>query len=200
MRERPADIVPLSETFLQEIGRSFGRPAAGLTREARQALIQYQWPGNVRELRNVLERATILSEGALIGAEHLALPPAAARSSRNDTTDLGALEHSTIATVLQECRETRRKPRGGLGCHARSSTSGSAGTDSRNLLPRDRESGFSEIHHAPVESNEADHARAVGTLSPRPRSNADDEVQHGAARALERACTRTASVLTRRVA
>ena len=58
LRERPADIVPLSETFLQEIGRSFGRPAAGLTREARQALLQYDWPGNVRELRNVLERAS----------------------------------------------------------------------------------------------------------------------------------------------
>ena len=73
LRERPADIVPLSETFLQEIGRSFGRPAAGLTREARQALLQYDWPGNVRELRNVLERATILSEGALIDADHLML-------------------------------------------------------------------------------------------------------------------------------
>ena len=36
LRDRPADIVPLSETFLQEIGRSFGRPPAGLTREARQ--------------------------------------------------------------------------------------------------------------------------------------------------------------------
>ena len=33
LRERPADIVPLSEIFLQEIGRSFGRPPAGLTRD-----------------------------------------------------------------------------------------------------------------------------------------------------------------------
>ena len=115
LRERPADIVPLSETFLQEIGRSFGRPAAGLTREARQALIQYQWAGNVRELRNVLERATILSEGALIDAEHLALQPAAARSSRNDTTDLGALEHATIAKVLQECRGNKTKAARRLG-------------------------------------------------------------------------------------
>ena len=45
LRERPSDIVPLSETFLQEIGRSFGRPAAGLTREARQALLQYRVAG-----------------------------------------------------------------------------------------------------------------------------------------------------------
>ena len=66
LRERRVDIVPLSETFLQEIGRSFGRPPAGLTRDARQALLQYDWPGNVRELRNVLERAAILCEGALI--------------------------------------------------------------------------------------------------------------------------------------
>ena len=36
LRDRSADIVPLSETFLQEIGRSFGRAPAGLTREARQ--------------------------------------------------------------------------------------------------------------------------------------------------------------------
>ncbi len=38
LRDRAADIVPLSESFLQEIGRSFGRPAAELTREARAAL------------------------------------------------------------------------------------------------------------------------------------------------------------------
>ena len=114
LRERPADIVPLSETFLQEIGRSFGRPPAGLTREARQALLQYDWPGNVRELRNVLERATILCEGALIDAEHLALQPAA-RSSRNDTTDLSALEHTTIAKVLQECRGNKTRAARRLG-------------------------------------------------------------------------------------
>ena len=114
LRERPSDIVPLSETFLQEIGRSFGRPAAGLTREARQALLQYPWPGNVRELRNVLERAAILCEGAPIDAEHLALQPAA-RPSRNDSTDLSALERTTIAKVLQECRGNKSKAARRLG-------------------------------------------------------------------------------------
>jgi transcriptional regulator with PAS, ATPase and Fis domain len=114
LRERPADIVPLSETFLREIGRSFGRPPAGLTREARQALLQYDWPGNVRELRNVLERATILSEGALIDADHLMLQPAA-RSSRNDTTDLSALERTTITKVLQDCRGNKTKAARRLG-------------------------------------------------------------------------------------
>jgi len=49
VRARPADLLRLSETFLQEIGRSFGRPPVGLTREAQQALLQHDWPGNVRE-------------------------------------------------------------------------------------------------------------------------------------------------------
>ena len=114
LRERPADIVPLSETFLQEIGRSFGRPPAGPTNAARQALLQYDWPGNVRELRNVLERATILSEGARIDPDHLALQPAA-RSSRNDGTDLSALERTTISKVLQECRGNKTKAARRLG-------------------------------------------------------------------------------------
>jgi transcriptional regulator with AAA-type ATPase domain len=111
--DRPSDIVPPSETFLQEIGRSFGRPPAALMREPRHALLEYHWPGNVRELRNVLERATILSDGALIGADHLALHPA--RSSRNDTTDLGALERTTIAKVLRECRGNKTRAAWRLG-------------------------------------------------------------------------------------
>src|SRR6476620_4791534 len=53
LRERPEDVVPFSEAFLADIGRSFGRPPAGMTREARHALLAYRWPGNVRELRNV---------------------------------------------------------------------------------------------------------------------------------------------------
>ena len=114
LRERPSDIVPLSETFLQEIGRSFGRPAAGLTREARQALLQYQWPGNVRELRNALERAAILCEGAPIDTNHLTLQ-SGAKAPRNDTTDLGALERTTIAKVLQECRGNKSKAARRLG-------------------------------------------------------------------------------------
>jgi DNA-binding NtrC family response regulator len=114
LRVRPADIVPLSEMFLQEIGRSFGRPSVGLTRDARQALLQYDWPGNVRELRNVLERAAILCEGALIDTSHLALP-SSNKSLRSDTTDLGVVERTTIASVLQECRGNKTRAARRLG-------------------------------------------------------------------------------------
>ncbi|HKC23651.1 MAG TPA: sigma 54-interacting transcriptional regulator, partial [Thermoanaerobaculia bacterium] len=71
LRERPEDILPLADWFLSEVGPSVGRPAAGISREAKDAMLRYSWPGNARELRNVLERATILCDGGLITLEHL---------------------------------------------------------------------------------------------------------------------------------
>jgi transcriptional regulator with GAF, ATPase, and Fis domain len=75
LRVRRDDILPLSEAFLEEIARSLGRPPAGISREARDELLNYHWPGNVRELRNMLERAAILCEGGLITTEHLRCIP-----------------------------------------------------------------------------------------------------------------------------
>jgi transcriptional regulator with PAS, ATPase and Fis domain len=100
LRERPGDILMLSEAFLEEIGKSFGRPPAGLTRDARKILLRHQWPGNVRELRNALERAAILCEGGLIGAQHLSLH--VERTVPASTTDLNAVERQTIEHVMRD--------------------------------------------------------------------------------------------------
>jgi transcriptional regulator with GAF, ATPase, and Fis domain len=71
LRERPDDILVLAEAFLDEIGRTVGRPAAGLSKDAQDRLLAHPWPGNIRELRNAIERAVILCEGGLITGEHL---------------------------------------------------------------------------------------------------------------------------------
>jgi len=71
LRERPEDIPVLAEAFLEEVGRSIGRPAAGLSEDAREQLMAHAWPGNVRELRNAIERAVILCQGGLVTREHL---------------------------------------------------------------------------------------------------------------------------------
>jgi transcriptional regulator with PAS, ATPase and Fis domain len=114
LRERTADIVELSEAFLEEIGRSFGRPPAGLTRDAREALLAHDWPGNVRELRNALERAAILCEGGLINADHLALQrmPRAPAAAPND---LNVVERDTIERVMRDTGGNKSKAARRLG-------------------------------------------------------------------------------------
>jgi transcriptional regulator with GAF, ATPase, and Fis domain len=78
LRDRVEDIPLLAEAFLDEIGRTIGRPAAGLSEDALKSLRAHAWPGNVRELRNALERAAILCDGGLVTSEHL--PTALGRS------------------------------------------------------------------------------------------------------------------------
>src|SRR5438034_2389738 len=82
LRERPEDILPLLEHFLNQLGPVvIGRPAAGISREAREQFLAHAWPGNVRELRNAVERALILCEGGLINPEHLPWYAEAAKST-----------------------------------------------------------------------------------------------------------------------
>ncbi len=119
LRDRTADILPLSEVFLEEIGQLFGRPPAGLTREAKDALLRYHWPGNVRELRNALERAAILCEGGLITADHLSLSSdrqvARSEAGGPPTTDLNVLERDMIVQALAECAGNKSKAAARLG-------------------------------------------------------------------------------------
>jgi transcriptional regulator with GAF, ATPase, and Fis domain len=118
LRDRRSDILPLSEAFLREIAKSFGRPPAGLTKDAREALLAHSWPGNVRELRNALERAAILADGGLIHADHLALSPSPEISTlavEVTTTDLTVVERETIARVLREMRWNKSRAAKRLG-------------------------------------------------------------------------------------
>jgi DNA-binding NtrC family response regulator len=125
LRERPEDILPLLEHFVQALGPVvIGRPAAGISREARAHLLAHAWPGNVRELRNAVERALILCEGGLINPEHLPWytesanrapppPPAAAQAPVGEFpaqgVDLEAMERTLIERALKEAGQNKSK-------------------------------------------------------------------------------------------
>jgi transcriptional regulator with GAF, ATPase, and Fis domain len=130
LRERRDDVLPLTEAFVQEIGRSIGRPPAGVSREAREVLLDYHWPGNVRELRNILERAAILCDGGLVTTEHLALGPppplrppavhpistvAASSAPVASSTDLKSAERALIAKALQDAHFNKSEAARALG-------------------------------------------------------------------------------------
>lgn len=73
LRQRAEDVLPLAEAFLAHFGARYGRAFAGFTEAAERAVGGHDWPGNVRELQNAVERASILSPGPLVDAEHLPL-------------------------------------------------------------------------------------------------------------------------------
>jgi two-component system, NtrC family, response regulator AtoC len=73
LRNRPDDVLPLAEVFLERAARKLRKPPPGLGDEAREALAKHPWPGNVRELRNVIERAVVLCRGEVLKLEHLLL-------------------------------------------------------------------------------------------------------------------------------
>ncbi len=93
LRERREDILPMAEALLEELGPAVGRPAAGISRQAHEALLSYPWPGNVRELRNVLERASILCDGGLITLEHLPVGV-----GRGQPAGIGAMPRAGVGT------------------------------------------------------------------------------------------------------
>jgi len=72
LRERSADVLPLSEGLLSRFCQTTGLPAKTIAAEAVHALISYAFPGNVRQLQNAMERAAVFSGAASqVRLEHL---------------------------------------------------------------------------------------------------------------------------------
>ena len=90
LRDRPADILPLAQSFLTE-GKSLSDGAV-------QSLLRHAWPGHVRELKNVMQRACLLSAGPVIQAGDLGLPvvaaPAANSQGNEADLDRGSIEQA----------------------------------------------------------------------------------------------------------
>lgn len=71
LRERREDIALLANHFLQKFSTENQRDVIEIDPTAMSMLIAWPWPGNIRELSNVIERAVIMSTGAVIFGEDL---------------------------------------------------------------------------------------------------------------------------------
>lgn len=109
LRERPEDILPLAERFLQRYAQLYGRHLTGFTPEAVGQLRRAYWPGNIRELQHVIERAVIMCSDmtCLIPAEGLSIPqenPAGHDPSvSNPVQTLEEMELTAIRQALKQC-------------------------------------------------------------------------------------------------
>ncbi|MEJ5375203.1 MAG: sigma 54-interacting transcriptional regulator [bacterium] len=103
LRERKEDIPLLAEHFLQKYLPPDSH-IRGFHREALRALQAHPWPGNVRELENVIQRATLIAQGPLIGPEELLLeepPQTEERALTGKDLDLERLEVEAIREALR---------------------------------------------------------------------------------------------------
>ena len=133
LREHPQDIPILAERILERIVKQHAeRGPVSLADDAMAVLQRHPFPGNVRELENILERATALCDGPVIGPSDLYLPrsdgPAASASSapapESDEVPLedylGEIEKKAILQALDETRWNRTAAAGKLGMTLRS--------------------------------------------------------------------------------
>jgi len=66
LRERPEDIIPLAELFVEQFSRQMKKSSKELAPEVCVLLQNHPLPGNVRQLKHAMERAVALGRGELI--------------------------------------------------------------------------------------------------------------------------------------
>ena len=121
LRERREDIPLLLEHFIGLYAEKYNLPGKRLSAAALEGLIGHAWPGNVRALRHAVERAVILSEGAMLEMEDFSLvcggqeTGARVPSVAADTTNLGDLERDTVARALKDHKRNISRAAAALG-------------------------------------------------------------------------------------
>ena len=105
LRERVGDIRLLVAHYIDRYNREFRKRVRGLQPGAQAMLDQYRWPGNVRELRNAIERAMLLADNGLLGAEDFATLSKAATPATfrlpPEGVDLETVERQLVIQALQ---------------------------------------------------------------------------------------------------
>jgi DNA-binding NtrC family response regulator len=115
LRDRVEDIPALTNYFLSYYGRKENKTALQISREAVQLLQRHSWKGNIRELRNVLERASILTDGNEILPEHLPYEIQKQDSAISESLSLASVEKHHIQKVLQYAKGNKTKAAEFLG-------------------------------------------------------------------------------------
>jgi len=71
LRERKEDIILFATHFLKLTNAELGKDVKGFTKEVEDVLNNYIWYGNLRELKNVIKRATLLTDGDYVEVKSL---------------------------------------------------------------------------------------------------------------------------------
>jgi formate hydrogenlyase transcriptional activator len=115
LRERATDIPLLVHFFVKKHAKRMGKRIESVPTETMRALCRWHWPGNVRELENVIERALILSQGAVLNVSISDLTKAASVFPSAKVQTLEASEKELILGALREANGVIATAAGKLG-------------------------------------------------------------------------------------
>src|ERR1041384_883632 len=121
LRERADDIPRLVTFYIDVYNSEFKKKVTGVTPEAMTQIQRHPWPGNIRELRNAIERAMLLSDGAMLEASDFSAGGAGPMRLGDAVElpagglDLEQLERSLVVQALQRTGWNQTKAAALLG-------------------------------------------------------------------------------------
>jgi len=113
LRERRDDIPLLVDHFVRKHAQRAGKRIDAIEPGVLDALVSADWPGNVRELENTVERAVVLSPGAVIVPDVVRLlgVPSAPPSGLPSMTlrqNLDWAERETVRRALEQANGVKK--------------------------------------------------------------------------------------------
>ena len=102
LRERPEDIVPLTEIFLSKYTKIYGKTAMCLSLDAKEKLKAQPWFGNIRELEHTIEKAVIIAERSVLDGNDFDFPRAKKKPVTKKATTLEEMEYNMIKNAMDK--------------------------------------------------------------------------------------------------
>ena len=105
LRKREEDIIMLARYFAKLYANKYLKAAIDFDNAAIQKLKTYNFPGNVRELQYTIERAVIMADTGVLGADDLIfsiLEVQPLELSQEDQIQLGTIEKNAILKVIEK--------------------------------------------------------------------------------------------------
>lgn len=107
LRQRSDDIMLFANHFLQTTNQELGKNVRRFSPEVESIFKSYVWYGNLRELKNVIKRATLLSDGDQIEATSLPFEISHYNKLQFDKTpEPAAVQH--VSSTIEDVVETPR--------------------------------------------------------------------------------------------
>ncbi len=109
LRQRQEDIPLLAQYFLKQASEKLSKQFLGIEKDSLAYLQAYHWPGNIRELKNIIERATILSQGKWleIKKEQINLSPQKSSVEEATVEEIISLSENERRYILKVLKQTK---------------------------------------------------------------------------------------------